>query len=122
MMRRDGYSLMEAMVALFIMAIATVGLVRATQAHIDGVRGLEQRVIAQWVAENRLVEMNLEGPTAAAPSTVRMMDRDWAVDVRTRATEDPDLLAVDLTVREAGVSGAAVALSGFIDRQRGGAA
>ncbi|MES2861614.1 MAG: type II secretion system minor pseudopilin GspI [Pseudomonadota bacterium] len=113
---------MEAMVALFIMAIATVGLVRATQAHIDGVRGLEQRVIAQWVAENRLVEMNLEGPTAAAPSTVRMMDRDWAVDVRTRATEDPDLLAVDLTVREAGVSGAAVALSGFIDRQRGGAA
>lgn len=120
MIRRDGYSLMEAMVALFILAIATVGLVRATQAHIDGVRGLEQRVIAQWVAENRLVELNLEGPGNSGPSTVRMMDRDWTIDARTRATDDPDLQAVDLTVSEAGVDSASVSLSGFVDRQRGG--
>jgi len=118
---RAGYSLMEAMVALFILAIATVGITRATQQHIDGVRGLEQRVIAQWVAENRLVEMNLEGGVTPAASTVRMMDRDWAVDVRTRATDDPDLLAVDLTVAEAGVTGAEVRLSGFIDRLAGAA-
>jgi general secretion pathway protein I len=116
---RDGYSLMEAMVALFILAVATVGLTRATQQHIDGVRGLEQRVIAQWVAENRLVELNLEGGAAPASSTVRMMGRDWAVDVRGRATDDPDLLAVDLTVAEAGVRGPEVRLSGFVDRQAG---
>ncbi len=119
-MNRDGYSLMEAMVALFILAVATVGLTRATQTHIDGVRGLEQRVIAQWVAENRLVELNLEGATAApARSTVRMMDRDWAVDVATRATDDPDLLAVDVAVAEAGTTGATVRLSGFVDRLAG---
>ncbi len=116
---RDGYSLMEAMVALFILAIATVGVTRATQQHIDGVRGLEQRVIAQWVAENRLVELNLEGGAAPAATTVRMMHRDWSVDVGTRATDDPDLLAVDLTVAEAGVTGAEVRLSGFVDRQAG---
>lgn len=123
MRRRDGYSLMEAMVALFILAVATVGLTRATQTHIDGVRGLEQRVIAQWVAENRLVELNLEGATAApARSTVRMMDRDWAVDVATRATDDPDLLAVDVAVAEAGTTGATVRLSGFVDRLAGASA
>lgn len=117
---RDGYSLMEAMVALFILAVATVGLTRATQTHIDGVRGLEQRVIAQWVAENRLVELNLEGAAALpARSTVRMMDRDWAVDVATRATDDPDLLAVDVAVAEAGTTGATVRLSGFVDRLAG---
>jgi len=117
---RDGYSLMEAMVALFILAVATVGLTRATQTHIDGVRGLEQRVIAQWVAENRLVELNLEGAAATpARSTVRMMDRDWAVDVATRTTDDPDLLAVDVAVAEAGTTGATVRLSGFVDRLAG---
>lgn len=117
---RDGYSLMEAMVALFILAVATVGLTRATQAHIDGVRGLEQRVIAQWVAENRLVELNLEGAAATpARSTVRMMDRDWSVDVATRNTDDPDLLAVDVAVAEAGTTGATVRLSGFVDRLAG---
>lgn len=117
---RDGYSLMEAMVALFILAVATVGLTRATQTHIDGVRGLEQRVIAQWVAENRLVELNLEGAAALpARSTVRMMDRDWTVDVATRATDDPDLLAVDVAVAESGTTGATVRLSGFVDRLAG---
>lgn len=123
MRRRDGYSLMEAMVALFILAVATVGLTRATQTHIDGVRGLEQRVIAQWVAENRLVELNLEGAAAApARSNVRMMDRDWAVDVATRATDDPDLLAVEIAVAEAGTTGATVRLSGFVDRLAGAGA
>ncbi len=118
----NGYSLMEALVALFILAIATVGLTRATQTHVDGVRGLEQRVVAQWVAENRLVELNLEGAASAPQSTVRMMDRDWAVRVSRRATDDPDLIAVDVSVGAAGSTAEIVSLSGFVDRLAGGAA
>ena len=34
--RRGGYSLMEAIVALFVLAVASTGLLMATQAHIDG--------------------------------------------------------------------------------------
>lgn len=114
---REGYSLMEALVALFILAIATVGLTRATQAHVDGVRGLEQRVVAQWVAENRLVELNLEGPVQTPDvSVVRMMDRDWDVRVARRNTDDPDLVAVDVAVLPAGSGREAVRLSGFVDR------
>lgn len=120
---RGGYSLMEALVALFILAIATVGLTRATQAHVDGVRGLEQRVVAQWVAENRLVELNLEGPAVAPDaSVVRMMGRDWDVRVARRSTDDPDLIAVDVAVSPAGSGGEAIRLSGFVDRLTGGSA
>ena len=120
-MKRGGYSLMEAIVALFILAIVSVGLTRATQSHIDGVRGLEQRAVAQWVAENRLVELSLEGPSGPASQngTVRMMDRDWAVAVESRATDDPDLVAVDVAVTEAGASSGTVQLSGFVDRLAG---
>lgn len=119
--RRDGYSLMEALVALFVLAIATVGLTRATQTHVDGVRTLEQRVVAQWVAENRLVELNLEGAGTTTPDagTVRMMDRDWDVRVSRRATDDPDLTAVEISVNPAGTTGATVRLSGFVDRLTG---
>lgn len=114
---RTGYSLMEALVALFILAIATVGLTRATQAHVDGVRGLEQRVVAQWVAENRLVELNLEGPVQTPDaSVVRMMDRDWDVRVQRRNTDDPDLVAVEVAVSPTGTQQEAVRLSGFVDR------
>lgn len=119
-MTRDGYSLMEALVALAILAVAAAGLTRATQTHVDGVRGLEQRVVAQWVAENRLTEMNLAGADVRPGNdTVRMMDRDWTVLTETRATDDPDLLAVDLTVSEAGTTGGQVRLSGFVDRLAG---
>lgn len=117
---RPGYSLMEALVALFILAIATVGLTRATQSHVDGVRGLEQRVVAQWVAENRLVELNLRGGAVSPDvSTVRMMDRNWDVRVARRATDDPDLVAVDVAVGPRGTRQDLVRLSGFVDRLSG---
>jgi general secretion pathway protein I len=108
---------MEALVALFILAIATVGLTRATQAHVDSVRGLEQRVIAQWVAENRLTELNLRGGANTPDvSTVRMLDRDWDVRVSRSATDDPDLIAVEVAVSPAGTAREAIRLSGFVDR------
>lgn len=114
---------MEALVALFILAVATVGLTRATQAHVDGVRGLEQRVIAQWVAENRLVELNLEGPAATSDaSVVPMLGRDWDVQVQRRSTDDPDLIAVEVAVSPAGSDREAARLSGFVDRLSGAAA
>ena len=114
---RAGYSLMEALVALFILAIATVGLTRATQAHVDSVRGLEQRVVAQWVAENRLTELNLRGGAGTPDaSVVRMLDRDWDVRVSRAATDDPDLIAVEVAVGPAGSGRETLRLSGFVDR------
>ncbi len=109
---RDGYSLMEAMVALFILAIASSALLLATRAHIDTVGGLEDRVTAQWIAENRLSELSLADPVL---DRVQMMGRDWDVRVERRATDDPDLVAVNILVSRAGRSNVAARLSGFID-------
>lgn len=112
MKRREGYSLMEAIVALFVLGIASTGLLMATQAHIDGVRGLEDRVVAQWIAENRLAELAIgESPA----DQVRMMNTDWTIRTERRATDDPDLQAVDIFVSRAGASSSAARLSGFVD-------
>ncbi len=109
---RGGYSLMESIVALFVLAVASTGLLMATQAHIDGVRGLEDRIVAQWIAENRLAELAI-GETP--PDTVRMMNTDWTVRAERRPTSDPDLQAVDIFVSRAGSASAAARLSGFVD-------
>lgn len=110
--RREGYSLMEAIVALFVLAVASTGLLVATQAHIDGVRGLEDRVIAQWIAENRLAELAI-GETPS--DQVRMMNVDWIVRTERTPTDDPDLQAVEVFVSRAGAGSAAARLSGFVD-------
>ncbi|QYF85948.1 type II secretion system minor pseudopilin GspI [Brevundimonas sp. PAMC22021] len=114
--QRQGYSLMEAMVALFVLAVASTGLLLATRAHIDSVGGLEDRVTAQWIAENRLAELNLGDP-AAAQAQVEMLGRRWRIDVARRATDDPDLIAVEIAVSREGGGASLARLSGFIDAE-----
>jgi len=106
---------MEAMVALFVLAISATALLLATRSHIDGVGDLENRVTAQWVAENRLVELGLGDP-AAQSGNVEMMGRDWLVTVTQRSTDDPDLMAVEITVSLGGQTDVHARLHGFIDK------
>lgn len=90
-----GFSLIEAMVALAILAIATVGLIRATESHIDSTRAMERRSAAMWVAENRLAELELG---LAAGDPVDMMGQQWRVAVARRATDDPAIQRVRIEV------------------------
>ncbi|PTQ09849.1 type II secretion system protein GspI [Sphingomonas oleivorans] len=112
--QEEGFSLVEALVALLILAIATVGLVRAAEAHIDSIRGLERRAAALWVAENRLVELGLPG-AAAQNGEVEMLGRKWQVVATRSGTDDPDLGAVSVAVSLPGESSPVVTLDGFVD-------
>ncbi|WP_448503196.1 type II secretion system minor pseudopilin GspI [Sphingomonas sp.] len=93
---QSGFSLIEAMVALAILAIATVGLVGMTESHIDSTRGMERRAAAMWVAENHLAE--LEAGVAAAENDVEMLGERWRIAVDRRGTDDPDIAAVTVAV------------------------
>ncbi|WP_197277359.1 type II secretion system minor pseudopilin GspI [Sphingomonas profundi] len=115
MMRAEaGFSLIEALVALLVLAIAAVGLVRASEAHVDSIRGLERRGAAMWVAENRLAELGLPGGPAL-PTAVEMLGQGWTVRTETKPTDDPDLRAVTIRVAAAGEAQPLATLDGFVD-------
>lgn len=111
-----GFSLIEALVALAVLAIATVGLMRTVQTHIDSTRGLERRAAAMWVAENRLAE--LEAGIAAEPQ-VEMLGERWRVVVDRRGTDDPEITRVRINVFPAAEKTPLASLDGFVDGRRG---
>lgn len=51
---QKGFTLLESLVALAILAIALAAVLRATGAATNHVDALRQRVLADWVAQNRL--------------------------------------------------------------------
>ncbi|ATE63532.1 type II secretion system minor pseudopilin GspI [Rhizorhabdus dicambivorans] len=112
---QEGFSLIEALVALLVLAIAAAGLVRAAEAHVDSIRGLERRAAAQLVAQNRLAELALPG-ARAGPSVVEMLGQRWNVVVSESATDDPDLAKVQVAVSDVGGRAPLVTLDGFRDK------
>lgn len=110
-----GFSLIEALVALLVLAIAAAGLVRAAEAHVDSIRSLERRAAAQLVAQNRLAELSL--PRAStSPETVDMLGSQWTVTVAETTTDDPDLAKLAVSVAAPGEGAPIVTLDGFRDR------
>ena len=111
-----GFTLIEAMVAMAILAIASVGVVAAAEAHIDTVRGLERRAAAQWVAENALVEaeagLPVEGGTGHDET---MLAWHWQVRRVLQRSDDPDMREIVIEVRAPGEVSPVVSLRGFVD-------
>ena len=109
-----GFTLIEALIALAILAIASAGLIRALEGSVDAARGLERRAGAQWVAENRLAELSLGIKPIDLKSVEPMLDQQWHVSQDVRASDDPDLRQVMVSVSDN--KGDKVAtLRGFLD-------
>lgn len=110
----EGFSLIEALVALAILAVAAVGLVRAAEAQVDSIAALEDRAAAGWAAENRLAERALV-PDGGSDGAVEMMGRRWQVASTLGGTDDPDLRTLQVAVRKPGAPNPLVTLDGFLD-------
>ena len=96
-MKDEGFSLIEALVALAVLAIATVGLIRAVESHIDSTRAMERRAAAMWVAENRLAELQLGDPSANA-SEIELLGQPWRIALARTPTEDRAIDKVSIQV------------------------
>jgi len=55
----SGFTLIEVMVALAVVAVALPALLITLSQQLDGMRYLEHRAHAQWVAANRLADLTL---------------------------------------------------------------
>lgn len=108
-----GFTLIETLVALAILATSSVALLGATEAHIARIADLEARAAAQWAAENVLAELTLGQTPSDAPEP--MLGIGFMLAWSNEPTGDPDLARVDITAAEASNSQTYARLTGFLD-------
>ena len=100
----SGFTLVEVMVALAIVAIAVPALLFALFQQLDGTEYLRDRSIASWIATDRMSELRLvvakQGavPKGELLGETRLAERDWYWWIEQQATEISGFIRVDVKV------------------------
>ncbi|MFO1432225.1 MAG: type II secretion system minor pseudopilin GspI [Candidatus Competibacteraceae bacterium] len=101
--RQCGFTLLEVMVALAVLALTLGAMIKAGGASARNVALLRDQTLASWVALNKVNETLLqrEWPEPGSRAdTVTLGNREWYWEVRIGKTSDPELRRVEVAVRE----------------------
>ena len=121
-----GFTLVEVMVALAVVAVALPALLLTLSQQLDGLRYLEDRTHAQWVAANRLAELRLvagakgslhNGPVSG---TEELAGRSWYWWSEGVETEVPGFFRYEIVVsdQEDGEASPVHTLDGYLAQER----
>ena len=97
-----GFTLIEVLVAMTIIAVGVSALVGSAAASAWRADYLRNREFGRWVASNVLAELQVvpAWPSIGSKNTeVDMGSITWYVKTSTQAVADPDLRRVDVEVR-----------------------
>lgn len=98
-----GMTLLEVMVALLIFAMTGTAILKAAGDHLSSVGQVEAVTFANWVASNRLSQLQLDNtwpPKNNVKGNMEMADRTWYWRQSVTKTNDDDLRAVTIYVGE----------------------
>lgn len=113
--RQHGFTLVEILVAMAVIAIGLVALVGASGRSTQTAAELRDRTYAQWVAANAMTELRLDpgiDEESRQDGEEQLAGEWWQWQADISDTPDPDLLRIDVRVAR-GDSGSIVTLTGF---------
>lgn len=98
---QQGFTLLELLVAVAILAIAMGALLAGFARYADQAAYLRERTIATWVAHNQLTEVELKGvkpDTGSSNGETEMAGTKWKWRLQVQKTPDPELRRLDVVV------------------------
>jgi len=103
---RGGFTLIEVLVALAIVAIGMAAVMGALSSSANTLSYLRDKTLAQWVALNQIANLRLSGqqpPTGNTDGDSDFAGRSWHWRQQVVATEVPGVERIDVSVRPADV-------------------
>lgn len=101
----QGFTLIEILVALTVVAVALAAGMRALAQSADGAGTLKARTLAMWVAQNRLAAAELAGElpgTGERSGDAVQANRAFVWREKIGTTPNPAFRRIDVEVAEAG--------------------
>lgn len=114
-----GFTLIEVVVALAIVAIGMLAVFKTIGDTASNVAYLRDRSFASWIADNRITEMRLSGEMPSVDETegdVEFAGRRWFWTTKVSQTQVEGLRRIDVSVRreEDAEGSSLVTLAGFV--------
>ena len=96
----NGFTLIEVMVALAILAVVAVAASLASSAYLSSVDILRTRTLAHFVAQNAAADLRIQESwlTANKTQTINAQGRDWQVTMTVSNAITPALKEVNIAV------------------------
>lgn len=100
-----GFTLVEVLVALAVLAIALPSLMISISGQIAGFSHIRDKSTAHWVATNKLTELRLKNrykdvlPSDRQEGSQTMLEREWYWSIDTEKTNEDQMLEVTVQVR-----------------------
>lgn len=114
-----GFTLVEVVVALAIVAIGMLAVFKTIGDTINNVSTLRDRTFAAWIADNQITEVRLSGQMPSVDETegdLEFAGRRWHWVARVSQTPVEGLRRIDISVRREGDAeeSSLISLAGFI--------
>jgi len=114
-----GFTLIEVVVALAIVAIGMLAVFKTIGDSVNNVEALRDRSFAGWIADNRITEIRLSGQMPSVEETAGEVDfagRRWHWVTKVSQTQVQGLRRIDVSVRRDGdpEDSSLVTLAGFV--------
>jgi general secretion pathway protein I len=97
----EGFTLLEVLVALAVIAVALAALVSAATTQVKVAERTRDKAVAGWVASNVFTEMKLREPfpePGERTGTVSMANQRFAWRALVQSTQESDLRRIDLRI------------------------
>lgn len=106
MNKHSGFTLLEVMIAITIFAMLATTVSQVASVTVDNQVHLEKKMLATWIAENKIVEMRLLSwdQIKKGKEDIKMSDREWIITTTAKDKKKFGAITLPLELKEVTVS------------------